>query len=204
MSVSVSTAVLIQWLEGELPASEADDLAAKVEQDSRLAARAEWLQSFLNHRRSAVLEDPPPDLRRELTSAFRNHHAIQTGELVFDSRSDGVLVRSSSAEGPWSTVHTSLELDVALDLLPSDGDAETVIDVSGQIMLGGGAGHEAGSGVAGSTIDWRRASAHGQAKCDHLGHFHLGEMEPGRYVVTVNTESSTMAIDVDLGDPSGA
>jgi hypothetical protein len=66
----LTTARLIDWLEGRLAAAEADALVDAVQADAALQEQVAWLQDFLQLSRTTVLVDPPAAVHQAARASF--------------------------------------------------------------------------------------------------------------------------------------
>jgi hypothetical protein len=154
-----SFAVLLDWLEGRLPAAEALAVAQRLQSAGEpTQADLAWLRSFQAARQAVRLAAPPPQVRAELRRRFAEHMRAQAqasappglvsrlvAALTFDSRARwaGAGLRSaggSAAERQLIYATPVAEVEVALNLHATSayGDEATGrtggLDITGQVF----------------------------------------------------------------------
>lgn len=138
------TAQLLDWLEGRLPAAQAEALAQAVAADARLQAEADWLAEFLQTSAGARLADPPPQVRQAARAAFAAYAhsrrppgvvSMLRALLISDSwqRLSLAGVRNATLHtAPRQLIYSSELADVALNVQAQRGSQR--IDLDGQIF----------------------------------------------------------------------
>lgn len=142
MQQQISFETLVDWVEGRLPESEAQAVAAQVTTDAYLQADVAWLRTFQRAAQHLVFEAPPPELRATLRRRFAAHAAANrpptwretlTAVLKFDSRQRPAGVGARSGATPeWQQLYTTDYADIALTIQPPS--AEEGFTLFGQIL----------------------------------------------------------------------
>jgi hypothetical protein len=138
-------ATLADWVEGRLPAEQADRVAAAVALgDPRLRATVAWLLRFHSAADALLLFEPPPIVRQNLRRAFEEWSATGTVPdlapvsvpvlLSFDSRRDlaaGGVRAAGLAEDTVHLVFTGEVADVVVDIRRAGAG---LVDLNGQVL----------------------------------------------------------------------
>jgi hypothetical protein len=127
MNDKVSFAQLVDWIEGQLSAAAAEQIAAKVAADQTAQADVTWIRTFHQVRDGLAWEAPPAEVRTQLSRRFAVHAAENrppglwqhlTAVLKFDSQMQpaAMRVRSSFLPTERQLVYSTAYADVALTI----------------------------------------------------------------------------------------
>lgn len=199
--------LLVDWLEGRLPADEARSVqeAVAVADDDTLADVA-WLRRFFEATEGAVVESPPSGLVDALVETFEHHHArgrsapglfrrVLAG-LAFDSylQPAAGLRAVGGQQARRQLIYQAEVFDLALNFLARDADND--LDVDGQVLPREGWEQE----ILGVQL-LRDGEELALTVTDDLGSFAFRRVEPGSYELVLGTESieiSISPVDVSL------
>jgi hypothetical protein len=193
---------LVDWVEGRLPAAEADAVALQVEQaDAEVQAQVMWLRAFTTLHKAILLAAPPAEVRRALQERFADQHQPSPSlwsQLRAALRFDSTLqpaVAGLRGEGDalrqW--VFATEHLDIALNLQPRPVDQR--LDLLGQLLP-----NDESLELEGFVVElWRGEKLITLAAVDDLGEFAFAALEPGLYRLVIADETSEIELDpVDL------
>jgi hypothetical protein len=186
---------LLDWLEGQLPADEAQAIAERLQMaDQTTQADLAWLRAFLQAHQAIKLASPPPSVREVLKRRFAARAEAQQppglfrrwlATLIFDSRPNfGQLamagLRSAATEGlQRQLIYTTEVAEIALNIHPQP--REQRLSVTGQVFPTTDTPADAFSIQL-----LRDASEASLASTDDLGEFAFNALPAGEYELIVS------------------
>lgn len=195
---------LLDWLEGRLPPTAADRLAARVATAGEATRdTVAWLRRFLATAQDFPLHEPPPIVRQNLAQHFARWSRAQAelgqrprevrARLLFDSRQDLALagVRAGADDGDAAHLaYTTDDGDLLLDVYRTGQDR---IRLDGQVLLadpGDAPVFEATLTAPGATVRTKDG--------DELGRFRLAGVPEAPCELRASNGLITIVADVDL------
>lgn len=181
---------LADWTEGRLPEEEARAVEVRLaETDEVTRAQAEWLRAFSRVSEDFVLDEPPAELRGELTRRFEAYAEGRrqpgpvrrlVATLSFEGGAQAAFgVRSAAArESQGQLVYTTGAADVALNFRrrPSDGG----LDLDGQVFPAEDEPDTFGVQLLSGANEVSITAT------DELGEFAFQDIPPGEYQILVS------------------
>lgn len=198
-SAPPNTALLLDWLEGRLPAAQASSLAQAVADDPALHAQVAWLRDFLRASRATVLVDPPPELLQSVNAHFAAYARQQRGPgpvrtfiaaLTADSWQRLALsgMRAASLRSvPRQVIYSSELADVALNIQAQPGSLHYALE--GQVFA-----PEASPSARFVAQLLQEGVERRLALSDSLGKFSLAELPTGVYELLVSSDQGEIEI----------
>ena len=154
-----------------------------------------WLTQIVEAAEALPLPEVPPVLSQDLKNLIAKDRLITAVEaqLVSDTRIDRQLagVRGAETGEGWSLSFTSEVADLVIDVWPEPSGA---LAVEGQVMAHGATASAYRASVAGP----KSVAVEG----DRLGRFDLGQLDPGRYDLTVSNGRIQLSAVLDLSGSS--
>jgi len=181
---------LADWAEGHLSEEEARAIEARLaDAGEATRAGAEWLRAFSHLSESVVLDEPPAEVREELTRRFEAYAEGRrqpgpvrrlVAALSFEGGAQAAFgVRSAAArESQGQLVYTTGAADIALNFRRRPGDGS--LDLDGQVFPAGDEPEDFGVQLL------RGATEVDTTATDDLGEFTFRAVPPGEYQILVS------------------
>jgi hypothetical protein len=191
-------AELLDWLEGRLPADEAQAVALRLQAaGSATLADVDWLRAFQSACRSVRLASPPPAVRAELRRRFARHAKLPANSppglfarlvaaLTYDSRAQWASAGLRSASGLASErqliyATPAAEVEVALTLQAATTPDARLLNIRGQVFA-------PGEPVPVYAVQLLRAETEAAlATTNDLGEFSWAAIPAGEYSLVLST-----------------
>jgi len=187
---------LADWAEGKLSEEEARAVEARLaEADESTRAEAEWLRAFSRVSEGVVLDEPPEEVREELTRRFEAYAESRwrpgpvsgtvrrlVATLSFEGGARPAFgVRSAAArESQGQLVYTTGAADIALNFRRRPGEGSLELD--GQVFPADGEPENFGVQLLSGATEVATTAT------DELGEFAFQAVAPGEYQILVSSD----------------
>lgn len=185
---------LADWADGKLSEEEAGAVEARLaEADEVTRAEAEWLRAFSRVSESVVLDEPPAEVREELTRRFEacaegrqqpGHGSGPVRRLVaalsFEGGAQAAFGVRSAAAREAQLIYTTGAADIALNFRRRPGDESLDLDLDGQVFPADGEPEDFGVQLLSGATEVAITVT------DELGEFAFQAVAPGEYQVLIS------------------
>lgn len=203
---------LADLVDGRLTADDAQAVEHEAGSDPRQAAALAWLRGFRRAAATAVIADPPAQVRAALLRGFADARADSRAQaapagprivqrlrasLSFDGWGGpalGGLRGVEAAPSDRQMVYSTAPADVAIDLIAVDGG---LVQVAGQVFP------DDDDSVPGTARLERAGQTLGVASCNDLGEFAFEPVSRTPLTVVVTLGAVELVLDLDPGAAGG-
>ena len=201
---SLSTAQLLDWLEGRLPETEAAQIAQQmVVADEATQQTVTWLRAFIRRSHASALVSPPAAARAAVLNMMKSRHAQQPGLLrrivaalapppprsrLASAGLRGANLRAAQRQLTYTTEFA----DIVINIQPALRGREKQLDVKGQIFPTDTTSTLETHGVVVQLL--RGGGEVGLTTSNALGEFVFEAIPPGSYEIVVSTDQAEIEL----------